>query len=128
RTRGRRGPVAAPRHGSHTASRRVPGKRRSGPLRGTLAQSVAAPRVDVGGTMHRATPSSRRVSRRSLLRATAGVVTAAGTTSVTTGSTLARPRVGQGTPRPGSQAAPATPNEPLFRALDEQIEAAMGRY
>src|SRR5207248_5524493 len=38
------------------------------------------------------------------------------------------PRVGQGTPRPGSQAAPATPNEPLFRALDEQIEAAMGRY
>src|SRR6266851_6816665 len=79
--------------------------------------------------MHRqATATSRRVSRRGLLRATAGVAAAAAAGSVTPGPSLAAHGTGWTASRPGAQAGPPTASDPLFRALDEKIEAAMARY
>jgi CubicO group peptidase (beta-lactamase class C family) len=57
--------------------------------------------------------SLRRLSRRSMLRATGGGVAAAAIVRVDARS---------------ARADTAKPADPLFRALDEKIEAAMARY
>jgi hypothetical protein len=56
--------------------------------------------------MHRAPPIPRLLSRRGLLRAMAGVATAAATTSILPGPTLAAPGVEQPAARAGAQAGP----------------------
>jgi hypothetical protein len=56
--------------------------------------------------MHRAPFIPRLLSRRGLLRATAGVATAAATASVLPGQARATPGMEQSAPRPGAQAGP----------------------
>src|SRR5262249_39763126 len=71
--------------------------------------------------------SSRRVSRRSLLGATAGVVTAAAAAGGRAALPGAAPGAGPPARRRAAQAGPPTATDPLFRALDEKIETAMAR-
>jgi CubicO group peptidase (beta-lactamase class C family) len=78
--------------------------------------------------MHRAMTASRLMSRRSLLRATAGVATAAAAVRLPSSPALAAPQAPQTATRPGSQAGPSQTSDPLLRALDEKIEAGMARY
>ena len=78
--------------------------------------------------MYPARTASRRVSRRSLLRATAGVATAAATARLPSGPALAAPEAGQTARRPGSQAGLVQTSDPLLRALDEKIQAAMTQH
>ena len=63
--------------------------------------------------MSRATTSSRLLSRRNMLRATGGAAAVSAVARVDARS---------------ARADAATSSDPLFRALDEKIEAAMARY
>jgi CubicO group peptidase (beta-lactamase class C family) len=76
--------------------------------------------------MDRPMTASRLVSRRSLLRATAGVATAAASARLVPGAASAAPEAGQ--TATGPAAVSVQTNDPLLRALDEKIEAGMARY
>jgi len=78
--------------------------------------------------MHRATAPSRLVSRRRLLGATASVVGAAAISELSPSPALAASVARQTARRAGSRASPTEASDPLFRMLDEKIEAAMARY
>jgi CubicO group peptidase (beta-lactamase class C family) len=78
--------------------------------------------------MHQATTDSRLVSRRGFLRVTAGLTMAAATARILRSPALGAPRVARTNTQLGAQASPAASNDPLFRLLDERIEAAMSRY
>lgn len=71
--------------------------------------------------MHWTTTAPRRVSRRDLLRATAGVAAAA---------TIGRATPAQAQPAPPAGAPPRSrqPRAPRLRALDEKIQAAMAQH
>src|SRR5262245_41928538 len=71
--------------------------------------------------MHRATSAPRQVSRRGLLRATAGVAAAA--TVGWAAPTLARPA-----PPAGASSCSLRATDPPVRALDEKIQAAMAQH
>src|SRR6476659_4319395 len=72
--------------------------------------------------------ASRLVSRRSLLRATAGTAAAAAAVGLPSSPALAAPATREAAIRPGAQAGPGAPSDPLLRALDEKIESGMARY
>ena len=77
--------------------------------------------------MPRSTAPSHRMSRRTLLQASAGAVVAAAGTLRRSGPALAK-----GSPRQPSSGTVQTPHtaaeDPLFRSLDENVMAAMAQY
>jgi CubicO group peptidase (beta-lactamase class C family) len=77
--------------------------------------------------MPRAKTAPRRVSRRSLLRAAAGVATTTAVARLAPSPARAAGRVGQRVTGPGAAIAAQT-DDPLLRELDAKIEAGMARY